>query len=108
RGLPHAGRPGGRHVLVHRTFRGERRRSLVGVAVKTRATLKTYSHLASERRMPSEYEIATSRLLWYVPRGGFEVNVPLAAWYQRWQRESPFTGADWERFRDPRETTYTA
>ncbi len=68
--------------------------------------LKTYSHLASERRMPSDYEIASTKLLYYVGRG-FEVEVPLAAWYRKHQTESPFAGVDWQRFRDPRETTYT-
>jgi toluene monooxygenase system protein E len=73
---------------------------------RPRATLKTYSHLGGERRMPTEYELTTSRLLYYVARGGFEVEVPLADWYARWQRGSKITASDWERFADPRETTY--
>ena len=36
------------------------------------SSAKTYSHLALERRMPSEYEIVTSRLHYYVSRGRFE------------------------------------
>jgi toluene monooxygenase system protein E len=72
---------------------------------RARLTLKTYSHLAGARRIPSEYDIATSRLLYYPPRG-FEVNVPLREWYARHQAGSPFTCSDWEKFCDPRETTY--
>jgi toluene monooxygenase system protein E len=69
--------------------------------------LRTYSHLAAERRVPSEYDVVTSRML-YHPQRGFEVEVPLAAWYQRHQKGSLLACADWERFRDPRETTYPA
>ncbi len=67
---------------------------------------KTYSHLASQRRLPSEYEIATSKLHYYVNRG-FEVEVPLAAWYRRYQAETPLSSVDWDAFSDPRQTTYT-
>jgi toluene monooxygenase system protein E len=56
--------------------------------------------------VPTEYDIATSRLLYYVGRG-FEVDLPLSGWYERHQAGSPFTCDDWERFRDPRETTYS-
>jgi toluene monooxygenase system protein E len=67
---------------------------------------KTYWHLESLKRKPSEYDVATSRLLYYVERG-FEVRVPVEEWYRRYQRSSPLSVADWEAFRDPRETTYT-
>jgi toluene monooxygenase system protein E len=68
--------------------------------------MKTYSHLLGQRRMPSEYEIATSKLHYYVGRG-FEVEVPLSAWYQKYQVASALKMDDWDTFRDPRETTYT-
>ena len=67
---------------------------------------KTYWHLESLKRKPSEYDVATSRLLYYVERG-FEVQVPVEDWYRRYQRSSPLSVTDWEAFRDPRETTYT-
>lgn len=70
------------------------------------AQLKTYSHLAGARRVPSEYELVTSRLL-YHPKQGFEVQVPLADWHRRYQADSPLACSDWERFHDPRATTYT-
>lgn len=63
----------------------------------------TYWHLEGARRAPTDYEIATSKLLYYVGRG-FEVDVPLADWYRRHQ--SGLTCDDWDRFADPRETTY--
>jgi toluene monooxygenase system protein E len=66
---------------------------------------KTYWHLLGSTRKPTEYEIGTSRLLYY-PERGFEVNLPLGAWYERYQRKSPLQCSDWEAFSDPRETTY--
>jgi len=67
---------------------------------------KTYWHLEALQRRPTDYEIASSRLL-YHPSQGFEVDVPLADWYVRHQRQSPLVIADPEAFSDPRETTYT-
>src|SRR5271168_1468870 len=72
---------------------------------------KTYWHLLPQRRMPTEYEIVTSKLLCYTGEGftgkRFELDVPLKAWYRRYQEESPLVCSSWEKFRDPRETTYT-
>jgi hypothetical protein len=67
--------------------------------------MRTYSHLSKERRVPSEYEITTSGLLYY-PSRGFEVNVPLSNWYREWQVGAKLAAADWDAFVDPRETTY--
>jgi toluene monooxygenase system protein E len=67
---------------------------------------RTYWHLLPAQRKPTEYEIVTSNLLYYVNRG-FETRVPAEDWYRRYQKGSPLNGGDWERFRDPRETTYT-
>lgn len=68
---------------------------------------KTYWHLAAARRVPSDYEIATSRLLYHVGRGGFAVNVPTSAFYARYQQGSRLASDRWEEFADPRATTYT-
>ncbi len=66
---------------------------------------RTYWHLGEAGRRPTEYEIATSRLLYY-PGRGLEVDVPQAAWNARHRGES-VTIRDGNRFADPRETTYT-
>ncbi len=75
------------------------------------AQQKTYWHLLSQKRMPSEYEIVTSKLLCYTGEGftgkRFELDVPLRQWYRQYQEGSSFTCSSWEKFRDPRETTYT-
>lgn len=72
---------------------------------------KTYWRLLSQRRMPTEYEVVTSKLLCYTGEGftgkRFELDVPLKAWYRQYQEESPLVCSSWEKFRDPRETTYT-
>jgi toluene monooxygenase system protein E len=72
---------------------------------------KTYWHLLPQKRMPTEYEIVTSKLLCYTEEGftgkRFELDVPLLDWYKRFQQDSPLTCTSWENFRDPRETTYT-
>jgi toluene monooxygenase system protein E len=70
--------------------------------------LKTFSHLAGARRMPSEYDLTTKNLLYYPAKGGFEVQTPIAAWYERHQVGSPLKSADWDAFADPRATTYAA
>jgi toluene monooxygenase system protein E len=67
--------------------------------------LKTYSHLGAGRRLPSEYEIVSTALL-YHPEKGFEVNLPASRWYQRHQRDSQLRCKEWQRFADPRATTY--
>src|SRR6266540_924293 len=77
----------------------------MSVQRKRTSRLKTYSHLSRERRMPSEYELVTTNLLYYVGRG-FEVTTPVQDWYAKHQTGSPLTLSDWERFVDPRETTY--
>jgi toluene monooxygenase system protein E len=75
------------------------------------AQQKTYWHLLQQRRMPTEYEIVTSKLLCYTGEGftgkRFELDVPLLDWYKRFQQDSPLNCTSWENFRDPRETTYT-
>src|ERR1700722_16122062 len=72
---------------------------------------KTYWHLLQQKRMPTEYEIVTSKLLCYTGEGftgkRFELDVPLKDWYRRYQEESPLVCGSWEKFHDPRETTYT-
>jgi len=77
------------------------------MAVRTLVGQKTYTHLLGARRVPSAYEVATSRLLYYVDQG-MAVRTPVTAWYERWQAGSPLRAADWEAFADPAATTYAA
>lgn len=68
---------------------------------------KTYWHLLGQRRMPTQYELVTSKLLYYRDRG-FEVETPVAGWYRRCQDGSPLRCDDWEAFADPGATTYAS
>ncbi|NUQ34200.1 MAG: hypothetical protein HUU29_04590 [Planctomycetaceae bacterium] len=64
---------------------------------------KTYWHLLSQRRAPSDYEVVTSRLLYY-PGKEPEVHTPVGAWMGK--HRSTIPPETWERFNDPRQTTY--
>jgi toluene monooxygenase system protein E len=68
---------------------------------------KTYWHLVGNRRVPSRYEIATSRLHWYTTHG-LLVSSPVAHFYTKHQAGSPLrlSNEDWEAFGDPDEVTY--
>ena len=67
----------------------------------------TYWHLEGRGAPPSDYEVVTSRLLYY-PGRGFEVSTPLSGWYAEHQRGSLLRCPDGDAFRDPRETTYAS
>jgi toluene monooxygenase system protein E len=67
---------------------------------------RTYWHLEGRHRVPSAYEIGTTRLLYY-PGRGFELPTPIAGWYERHQSGSRLA-ATWQTFVDPRETTYAS
>lgn len=66
---------------------------------------RTYWHLQAQGRVPSDYEIASTALL-YHPGHGFGVRTPGAHWMER--HASRLRCADWDRFADPRATTYAA
>jgi len=66
---------------------------------------RTYWHLEAQTRRPTDYDIATTRLLYHSERG-FAVDTPVANWVRRHQIERPLRSRDWDTFRDPRETTY--
>jgi hypothetical protein len=67
---------------------------------------RTYHHLEGRGRLPSEYEIASSRLLYY-PERGFSVRTEVGAFLNLHQHASSLRCADWDRFHDPRATTYS-
>lgn len=79
--------------------------------VPPRARLRTFSHLAGARRVPGDYAVVTSKLLFTDPARPAEVETPVEEWYARYQRGSPFRlnegEADWDCFADPRATTYS-
>jgi toluene monooxygenase system protein E len=66
---------------------------------------KTYWHLRAARRIPSDYELVSSELL-YHRRLGYAVRTPAGDFQIR--HAPRLACADWEAFHDPRETTYTS
>lgn len=69
--------------------------------------LKTYSMLQTGRRLPSNYELVSSRLHYHYPHN-FELSNenPVSKWYYQYRESSPLQAHDWEAFADPRSTTY--
>src|ERR1700679_953579 len=70
---------------------------------------KAYSRLAAGRRVPLEYELVSTDLHYNYPMR-FELSAanPVVAWYYRYREGSALRARDWERFSDPRRTTYRA
>ena len=66
---------------------------------------RTYWHLEGRGRVPSDYEVVTTGLLYY-PTRGLAVRTPVAEWMTRHQRADRLRCSDWDRFEDPRATTY--
>jgi toluene monooxygenase system protein E len=70
--------------------------------------LKTYTHFGGARRIPTEYEVVSSRLHYHYPYK-FELPAqgnPVVAWYYRHREGSRLQAQNWEAFQDPRKTTY--
>jgi toluene monooxygenase system protein E len=68
---------------------------------------KTYTRLTAGRRIPLEYELVSTDLHYNHPMR-FELTAanPVVAWYYRYREGSALRARDWERFSDPRRTTY--
>ncbi len=71
--------------------------------------LKTWSHLAGQRRRPSEYEIVSTNLLWSTDGDmpwALSPNIDMNKWYLKYRNQSPLKHEDWDAFRDPDELVY--
>ncbi len=68
---------------------------------------KNYTRLVSGRRLPTEYELMSTDLHYNYPRR-FELPAgnPVVDWYYRHREGSALQARDWDRFADPRHTTY--
>jgi toluene monooxygenase system protein E len=68
---------------------------------------KTYTRLTAGRRVPPEYELVSTDLHYNYPmRFELPATNPVIAWYHRYREGSALQARDWERFSDPRRTTY--
>lgn len=71
--------------------------------------LKTWSHLAKNRRRPSEYEIVSTNLLWSTDDAmpwALSPDIDMNKWYLKYRNGSPLVHDDWDAFRDPDELVY--
>lgn len=71
--------------------------------------LKTWSHLAKQRRRPSEYEIVSTNLLWSTDDEmpwALSPNIDMNKWFLKYRNNSPLRHDDWDAFRDPDEMIY--
>lgn len=72
--------------------------------------LKTWSHLAGNRRRPSEYEIVSTNLHYHTdnPDNPWELDpdIHMAKWYRKYCHNSPLKCEDWNLFRDPDQLIY--
>ena len=71
--------------------------------------LKTWSHLAGQRRRPSEYEIVSTNLLWSTDDEmpwALSPDIDMNKWYLAYRNNSPLKHDDWDAFRDPDELIY--
>jgi toluene monooxygenase system protein E len=66
---------------------------------------RTFWHLRDAGRVPSNYDVVSSRLHYGSPPD-FEVRAPLAAFFGRYQASVSLSVADWELFSDPAALTY--
>src|ERR1700749_643460 len=68
---------------------------------------KAYTRRAAGRRVPLEYELVSTDLHYNYPMR-FELTAgnPVVAWYYRYREGSALRARGWERFSDPRRTTY--
>lgn len=68
---------------------------------------RTYWCLEGSRRKPSDYDVTSTALLYYPPRG-FEVETPVWRHYVEYQRGSQLRCSRWDSFEDPVHTTYSS
>jgi toluene monooxygenase system protein E len=68
---------------------------------------KTYTRLATGRRIPTDYELTSTDLHYNYPRR-FELppGNPVVDWYHRHREDCALVSRDWDQFADPRSTTY--
>jgi toluene monooxygenase system protein E len=72
--------------------------------------LKTWSHLAKNKRRPTEYETVSTNLLWSTkqPEAPWLLgpDIALSKWYVAYRSKSQWQHQDWDAFRDPDQLVY--
>lgn len=79
-------------------------------AVEALKPLRTWSHLADQRRKPSEYEIVSTKTLFTTgnPDAALELSpdLPMNKWIKRYRTDSRLQHPNWDAFRDPDGVVY--
>src|ERR1700683_1894449 len=72
--------------------------------------LRTWSHLAKNKRRPTEYETVSTNLLWSTKRPEapwlLGPDIALSKWYVDYRSNSRWQHEDWDGFRDPDQLVY--
>jgi toluene monooxygenase system protein E len=72
--------------------------------------LKTWSHLASRRRRPTEYEAVSTNLLWSTADTEapwtMGQDIAMTKWYKKYRNNSAIKSSNWDSFRDPDQLIY--
>lgn len=66
---------------------------------------KTYSYFAPQKRIPTDYEVVSTRLL-FTPGPAYAILAPMQQWNEQYGPQVFFKMTDWESFKDPAATTY--
>ena len=78
--------------------------------VGTPKKVRTWNHLAKEKRRPSEYAIVSTNLHFStnVPECPWELDpdIPINQWFRKYREGSPLVHKNWDAFRDPDEIVY--
>ncbi len=74
--------------------------------IPSRRKQKTYSHLLPLGRIPTAYEMVSTKVL-YSTSCAPEVQTPVVDWYAKYGAGSQLRCADWDAFHDPRATIYS-
>lgn len=80
------------------------------MSFESKKPMRTWSHLAQQRKKPSEYDIV-SRKLHYSTNNldapwELSPDCPMNLWYKQYRNSSPLKHEDWDAFTDPDQLVY--
>lgn len=77
---------------------------------ESKKPMRTWSHLAAQRKKPSEYDIVSRKLHYSTnnPDAPWELSpdCPMNEWYKQYRNASPLKHEDWDAFSDPDQLVY--
>lgn len=77
---------------------------------ESKKPMRTWSHLAGQRKKPSEYDIVSRKLHYSTnnPDAPWELSpdCPMNLWYKQYRNASPLQHDDWDAFTDPDQLVY--